>query len=39
MEIIVLVVALVALDILALLYGVDSHDGADPNPRLIGFLR
>ena len=39
MEIIVLVVAVVALDILALLFGADSRDGVDPNPRLIGFLR
>ncbi len=39
MDILVLVVALIALDILALRYGADSREGVDRDPRTLGLPR
>ncbi len=39
MEIIVLITALIALDILALRYGADSREGVDRDRRTLGLLR
>jgi hypothetical protein len=35
MEILVFIMALIALDMLALRYGVDSRDGVGRDPRLV----
>jgi hypothetical protein len=37
MELIVLIAMFIALDILALLYGADSREGVDRDPRMLGL--
>ena len=39
MEILIVVVALIALDALALLYGADSRFGSDRDPKMLGMPR